>query len=529
MNRMSKLLVALILSSLLTVLITGHGVAQSNWEGIFMDQFRVTVAFDDRGSGSLQMYDGANQIQNDGLIKVMVNAAEITFYIPAKQTNFKGEITESGHVISGNFIFPDGSLHPLTLNKIEITKTDAFEISRTEAVTDLHQLYSAIKQNHPRPFNYITPVEFERLYSSIAKIENETIQVSDFYLMAARLTEAIKCSHTGIRLPGEMTAEIKYEFPLKVYYADGNLYVIESPQQSIVPGSMITKINDLPIQEIIADLKLMIPVNGNNKTTRASIINRKFHTMLPLLDPSEEYLIEVNNNWQTAEFTMAANIKSATSSEFTEPVAFAVECEDLAYLTIPTFAISDMDGYFKTLENSFSQLHSLNTQNLVLDIRDNSGGHPIFAAQLLSYLTDQEFTYFTRNDEIPDFEPLYNPMQPKPNAFTGNVYVFVNGGCLSTSGHLVSLLKQYTRAKFIGEDPGSTYRCNDFSKKVVLTYSKLELNVPRTVFETKVEPAAMSRPFPIDYPVRVTLTDQLTGRDAYRDVIDKILTSDKVY
>ena len=96
------------------------------------------------------------------------------------------------------------------------------------------------------------------------------------------------------------------------------------------------------------------------------------------------------------------------------------------------------------------------------------GGHPIFAAQLLSYLTDHEFTYFQRNPDVADFEPLYNPMQANPLNFEGNLFVLVNGKCLSTTGHLISLLKYHTQAKFIGEEPGTSFLCNDFSTQIKL-------------------------------------------------------------
>ena len=77
-------------------------------------------------------------------------------------------------------------------------------------------------------------------------------------------------------------------------------------------------------------------------------------------------------------------------------------------LKVSSFAIPEMDHYFNQLDSIFSDLKTNNIQNLIIDLRDNSGGHPIFAAQLFSYLTDREFIYFKRNEDVKDFEPLYN-------------------------------------------------------------------------------------------------------------------------
>ncbi len=127
-----------------------------------------------------------------------------------------------------------------------------------------------------------------------------------------------------------------------------------------------------------------------------------------------------------------------------------------------------------------------------------------FAAQLFSYLTNDDFIYFKRNEDIEEFEPLYQLMQPNKLNFQGKVYVFVNGGSLSTTGHLISLLKFHTDAVFIGEEPGSILRCNDFSIQLTLPNSGIELNIPRTSFETFVSGFTLNDAFVIDYGVNIT-------------------------
>jgi hypothetical protein len=155
------------------------------------------------------------------------------------------------------------------------------------------------------------------------------------------------------------------------------------------------------------------------------------------------------------------------------------------------------------------------------------GGHPIFAAQLFSYLTDQEFTYFQRNPDVVDFEPLFNPMQANPLHFEGNLFVLVNGKCLSTTGHLISLLKYHTQAKFIGEEPGSSYLCNDFSTQIKLPNSGIEANIPRTTFITAVEGFDDKLPFPVDYLVEIKVQDILNNKDNYLLYMQTLLSEKK--
>jgi hypothetical protein len=140
---------------------------------------------------------------------------------------------------------------------------------------------------------------------------------------------------------------------------------------------------------------------------------------------------------------------------------------------------------------------------------------------LFSYLTDREFIYFKRNEDVKDFEPLYNTMQPNILNYKGNVYVFINGGSLSTTGHLISLLKFHTNAIFVGEEPGSTFRCNDFSMQMALPKTGILVNVPRTTFETSVSGFKMCEPFPLDFKVNTNATDIINREDTY---VSKVVT-----
>ena len=192
-------------------------------------------------------------------------------------------------------------------------------------------------------------------------------------------------------------------------------------------------------------------------------------------------------------------------------------------LTLASFGIMDMEAYFSFLDSAFQQLETSGVQSLLLDLRGNTGGHPIFAAQLFSYLTTRDFTYFKRNPEVKDFEPLYNPMQPDQHHFKGDIYVLVNGACQSTTGHLISLLKYHTSAIFIGEEPGSTFTCNDFSFQFQLPNTGIEVNVPRTTFVTDVEGFSERESFPLDYRVDVSVKDLLSGKDSYKSAAYAII------
>ena len=194
---------------------------------------------------------------------------------------------------------------------------------------------------------------------------------------------------------------------------------------------------------------------------------------------------------------------------------------EIGILEVSSFGIRNMEEYFAFLDSTFRVMEDV--PNLLLDLRDNQGGHPIFAAQLFSYLTASDFTYFQRNPDVEEFEPLYHVMEPNQLHYNGNIYVLVNGACLSSTGHLISLLKYHTGALFIGEEPGSSFLCNDKSIQLQLHNTKMEVNIPRTTFVTAVTGFSEKEAFPLDYEVNVSVQDLLNGTDSYLTLIFELV------
>lgn len=209
-----------------------------------------------------------------------------------------------------------------------------------------------------------------------------------------------------------------------------------------------------------------------------------------------------------------------------QPLEFFLDASlGIGFIKVLSFGIKDMNRYMILLDSAFQSLQQSSTTTLVIDLRNNDGGHPIFAAQLFSYLTKKNFTWFERNKEVPDFEPLYNSMQADKNSFKGKLYVFVNGSCLSSTGHLISLLKDQTNAIFIGEEPGSTYSCNDMSIHVKLPNTGIEANIPRTTFVTAISEETKNTPFVVDYKISKSIDTDFQGPDSYLEMLIKILQS----
>lgn len=248
-----------------------------------------------------------------------------------------------------------------------------------------------------------------------------------------------------------------------------------------------------------------------------------------MLDPSESFHIDFSSSGSRENIQLEACAYEQLQQMENFPVdlqaySFHMESDpEYGVLKVASFGIRNMEEYFFFLDSTFQLMNNSGAPYLVLNLRDNWGGHPIFAAQLFSYLTDGDFTYFQRNPDVEEFEPLYNPMQPNENYFKGSIFVLVNGGCLSTTGHLISLLKYHTGALFFGEEPGSSFSCNDFSIQYQLPNTGIEINIPRATFVTAVSGFEEGKPFPVDCEMNISIVDLLNGNDSYTSFVDKVI------
>ncbi|MDB4584297.1 S41 family peptidase, partial [Draconibacterium sp.] len=514
-----------------------------SWEGVFMNDFNTKIEFNSEENnnytGRIQMFSGGKVIQDDPISKINSTQHLLTFRIESKETDFKGKFNNDITELSGVFVFPDKSEHPLKLVRSTVPESSEEDSAESywdlrnkkypvdELTEDLMYLVDQLKEIHPALYSYSTQDKFNSLVNeSIQNISSE-LTIIEFFNLIAPIVENIRCSHTGIRLPEDFQKEIYSNdnfLPLKLIIEGNKAFCLENYENlnpSILPGNEIISINNIPIQTIIQKLYAFIPSEGNNSSTKNYQANQNFNTYYNLLDNSPRFDIEyVNSNSK-----MKTSLKAYKYPELgldnnviqdDLPIEFYTDYENkIGFLTVRSFMIRDINQYIQKMDSIFSSLKNEMTEHIVIDLRGNSGGHPIFAAQLFSYLTDKDFTYFKRNMDAMEFEPLYNTMHPNKLQFEGDIYVLTDGGCLSTTGHLISLIKHHTNAKFIGTEPGSTYCCNDLSKKITLPNTGIEANIPRTTFETATDHLGTMEFFKVDYQVNCAVDDCLNGVDCY--------------
>jgi hypothetical protein len=346
------------------------------------------------------------------------------------------------------------------------------------------------------------------------------------------LVEAIHCGHTWIGLPDDFwDNEEKIFFPVGLIFSGNKAYAAASPDIKTIPeGSEIISINKVPVSHIIESTKRLVNSDAKSSTGKLANFAHSFPDLFALQygnhDSYEVYFIlpessetkvrtirPVSRNmaWQNPINTLSGSFAPGNELKLE-----LLKDQNLAVMGIATFGYYDnQKKFYNFIDSAFEQINKASVKNLILDLRNNGGGDPVCASKLLSYIETKPAPYFVKIYK--GYEALAKPLPlPVKNAFGGKLYVLINGGCFSSTGHLCALLKYLDRATFIGEETGGTYECNDDHVSVQTTTVHLNLNVARRTYTTAVKGISRETGIMPDYPVEPSIREVTEGKDAVR-------------
>lgn len=381
-------------------------------------------------------------------------------------------------------------------------------ITADSARRSITELLNEMARKHPGFYRYTPKAAFTHFIdSSLAAIDRPLNQL-EYYRKLKPLIAKIHCVHTSVSLPDSYINDLNQQpnmLPLDVYFKGEQAFIIHnySDNRAVPIGAELLSINGHSIKTIKDQLFTMISADGFNQTWKYQALNNRFaQAYRANYEIAKTFKIMVATSQGNKEFVLSA----VTNNAIPMPVAmdrkqqprldFVID-DSVAILSIRSFGDTDIKAggqqFKKFMAGVFKDLKANHIQELVIDLRDNTGGSDPNAALLCRYLINRPFRYWDRIEVTAPFalslkgsaklvygKPVkvdsvylwrkshfthefdfYEQQQPQADVYNGKLVLLVNGACLSSCADVAAVLQYNERAVLLGEETGGGYQGNN--------------------------------------------------------------------
>lgn len=411
-----------------------------------------------------------------------------------------------------------------------------------------------LKHSHTGLNLYTSENKFDSLFNKLEKDLPKIKTRKDYYLRLCEIHTYIRCGHSSMyNVPLTENDIIREILPFKIKFLGSKAYIKQS-YCKIKKGSEILSINGHLISEITKEAFKLISSDGYNTSFKYRILESEFTSYYFLIFGKtkackieySEYQTLSNRsiNLSTKQEDYNINIEPNKEKTFNDIYKLKILNKNTALLTVNSFNTPTKKltkRYFKFLKKSFRTIKKKDIENLILDIRENTGGNDGNDMELASYIINKPFKenkfriikhlnlvihpellspYLneilgidndTPKSEIAkmmhkevknEFENKAHTdgyyylkeekvikRKPKKNRFTGKIYIMTSGNVFSGGGLFSALVRDKSDAIFVGEETGGGYYRHTGSIPLIyeLPYSKIPFSIFTVINEQDVD------------------------------------------
>ncbi len=373
------------------------------------------------------------------------------------------------------------------------TPAEKFEKKYTAEAykADLDQMAKSIVKIHPNVFKFISQKDFTDIVEKSKSQITEDTKLGEFSYICNKIIASIHCAHTGMGglYPENEMLPQTLKFPIQTQWIGSQLYVIDPMNNSdkLKTKDIILAIHGVPVDLLINDIYQHIVAQSKITTAKNHVFNTLSSSLIPYaLGLPDQYSITLKGV-EKPVILHKAHQNIGTYLDYLQycqnQLCFKVlEDKKAALLTITSFnyySWNNLQEFIDFIDQSFKEIEEKGIQNLIIDVRYNSGGSQSSAIHLLKYLVENPFRYYSKADFAGKMgkiegEEIIHPMK---NGYKGKVVFLIDGIGNSTTGHFMSLVKVMKLGTIIGEELGSNQFCSAGSTSCRLKNTKLNYYV----------------------------------------------------
>ncbi len=432
------------------------------------------------------------------------------------------------------------------------SKIANYHFNQKTAAPQLQQDVMLLKQileaNHPSLYWYTPKDSLDAAFNNAFNSITDSLTEIEFRNRIAAVISKIRCGHTAVKFSKNYASAVEAHrypsFPLSIKTWGDSMVVLGSlfPRDGTFKrGTIITSINNRSSKQLIDSMSQLLSTDGYSDNFKSQVFSINFPNWYKLafgIDSTYSIgYIDAFGNAKTKVVTNFSPVKDTTKHTKTiggKPVtpppsivkksskhqqkqiqllakrSFTIDtANSTALLRVATFSGS-LKPFFK---QSLKKIAHQHIKNVVVDVRENTGGKLENSTALTRYFSNKSFktgdtiaaitrnihykryiaqSYFLwlplqifskkradgRYHKLRDEIHIYKPQ--KQFHFNGDIYLLQGGLSFSAATLFVSNLKGQRNVTVVGEETGGGFYGNTamFLPTVILPNSKLRIILP---------------------------------------------------
>ena len=361
------------------------------------------------------------------------------------------------------------------------------KLSKEEQQADFDTLCNKLERVHPDLYMYQTKEEYNRLKHQTKASFTDSLSISDFYLRIAPFMASIRDGHTMMIPPftKELISHAKSSngntMPLRIK-ATGNEFIVDYPiisKTQICSGDTILCINGNKSKDILNKLYVLFASEKGNSIKETSINAYLSPLLWYMYRWNKSYPFTIkrgNRTWEeqlngVSQSEALKVIKAKQGKVYSANFNYQLSPEGRkATITIPNFYQETELKQF--CDSVFADIKDKKIQELIIDVRNNSGGSSQTVKRMISYFPHSDYTLYSKAQiKVSAFSKAYNKKRHKDiydeicNLPDGSLYEMkeseIKGNKAKTleysgkvtilvmTGHIQGLLLLHTRCKVL--------------------------------------------------------------------------------
>jgi hypothetical protein len=393
----------------------------------------------------------------------------------------------------------------LIANAQSALKPDSLKIYTVKELKDDFVFFrTAMETIHPSLYRYNSKDSVDKWFNSgFAKIDQPMNDI-EFLRIPQSILAKLGSGHTNI-IPSTASRYTenftdRYMLPFNVYIRNNGLYVkscTDPTDTTFKIGDEILVINNQPASALLTQARNQVTGDGYSNNFKDFKLEGSFGSIYKSLHPGQyQFTItyrsgsvvkrklvkaaDLMEKGRRLYFGDIIQLRDKTGPE--HKVDYPYDIQSTAVLKIRDFMYEK--NYLSFHKQLFKELHDGGIKNLVIDLRNNTGGKDAISIDLMKYLIPKTFhfsllteSYVTldRFNQLNKYanasDPLnlslidhnlhrdlfnYNMMQYSysNNNFKGNIYILINNGTFSAAALFATAVKAQVPCTIIGQETG---------------------------------------------------------------------------